>query len=144
MEHFAIRLSATRGIGIFFGRSGIRNEETCRGRRRRSKHKSNFDLDALNDVGLNNQEKNKLIDKLLSEDVENLWELGDEIRMLIMSGIAAAFDLAINNPGGMVALVEAVEVYGKANEEYKAVREATGLGSSRWGTRMVAEELEAA
>lgn len=38
-----------------------------------------------------------------------------------MSGIATAFDLAMNNPGGMVALVEAVESYESANQEYKAV-----------------------
>ena len=53
--------------------------------------------------------------------VENVWELGDEIRLRIMSGIGTAFDLAINNPAGMVALVEAVELYETANEEYKNV-----------------------
>ena len=62
-----------------------------------------------------------LIDRFLAEHVENVWELGDEIRMRIMSGISSAFDLAISNPAGMVALVEAVEVYETANDEYKAV-----------------------
>ena len=38
-----------------------------------------------------------------------------------MSGISGAFDLAMNNPSGMVALVEAVEVYEVASQEYKTV-----------------------
>lgn len=38
-----------------------------------------------------------------------------------MSGIGNSFDLAMNNPAGMVALVEAVEVYQSANDDYKAV-----------------------
>ena len=41
--------------------------------------------------------------------------------MRIMSGIGGAFELATNNPAGLVALVEAVEVYETANEEYKSV-----------------------
>jgi hypothetical protein len=50
-----------------------------------------------------------------------VWECGDEIRLRIMSGIGSAFELAMNNPAGMVALVEAVEVYETANQEYKTV-----------------------
>jgi hypothetical protein len=61
------------------------------------------------------------VDNFLHEHVKNVWELGDEIRLRIMSGIGSAFELAMNNPAGMVALVEAVEVYETANEEYRAV-----------------------
>ncbi|GKY99268.1 hypothetical protein MPSEU_000881900 [Mayamaea pseudoterrestris] len=68
--------------------------------------------------GKNNHE---LIDRFLQAHVENVWDLGDEIRLRIMSGIATAFDLAVNNPAGMVALVEAVEVYQSANLDYKSV-----------------------
>ena len=85
----------------------------------RQKNKQ-FGLQTLRSSGLHN-DTNQLIDMFLHENVQNVWELGDEIRLRIMSGIATAFDLAINNPAGMVALVEAVEVYETANEEYKAV-----------------------
>ena len=85
-----------------------------------ARHNKQFGLQALRNQGIH-AETNQLIDRFLSENVENVWELGDEIRLRIMSGIATAFDLAINNPAGMVALVEAVEVYETANEEYKAV-----------------------
>jgi len=61
------------------------------------------------------------VDNFLHEHVKNVWELGDEIRMRIMSGIGGAFELATNNPAGLVALVEAVESYEQANEEYKTV-----------------------
>ena len=89
--------------------------------KKKGRRKDQFDLEALTNVGLEKQEKNLLIDKFLSEHVENVWELGDEIRIRIMNVIASAFELAINNPSGMVALVEAVEVYDTANEEYRAV-----------------------
>jgi len=71
------------------------------------------------------------VDNFLHEHVKNVWELGDEIRMRIMSGIGGAFELATNNPAGLVALVEAVEVYETANEEYKSVHgeEAGRMGS---------------
>lgn len=71
------------------------------------------------------------VDNFLHEHVKNVWELGDEIRMRIMSGIGGAFELATNNPAGLVALVEAVEVYETANEEYKSVHgeEAGKMGS---------------
>jgi hypothetical protein len=85
----------------------------------RQKNKQ-FGMQSLTTSGLQ-QDTDELIDKFLSENVENVWELGDEIRLRIMSGVAAAFDLAMNNPAGMVALVEAVEVYESANEDYKAV-----------------------
>ena len=61
------------------------------------------------------------VDHFLQDHVKNVWELGDEIRLRIMSGISGAFDLAMNNPSGMVALVEAVEVYEVASQEYKTV-----------------------
>ena len=88
---------------------------------RKKKKGKGFDLNALADMGISNQEKNELIDKFLSEHVENVWDLGAEIRMRIMSGIASAFDLAMSDPGGMVALVEAVEVYETSHQEYRAV-----------------------
>jgi Exocyst complex component Sec6 len=68
--------------------------------------------------GITNYEE---VDNFLHEHVKNVWELGDEIRMRIMSGIGSAFELAMNNPAGLVALIEAVEVYETANEEYKTV-----------------------
>ena len=46
-------------------------------------------------------------------------ELGDEIRMRILSGVGSSYDIALKNPAGMVALVEAVEVYERAADQYK-------------------------
>jgi len=63
------------------------------------------------------------VDDFLSEHVKNVWEMGEELRMRILSGIASAFELALQNPGGMVALVEAVEVYEKAAEQYGTKQE---------------------
>lgn len=81
-----------------------------------------FGRNAFQQSGLGNMTNNTaLIDRFLEEHVQNVWELGDEIRLRIMSGIATAFDLAMTNPAGMVALVEAVEVYETANADYKAV-----------------------
>jgi Exocyst complex component Sec6 len=81
-----------------------------------------FGRNAFHQSGLGNMTNNNaLIDRFLEEHVQNVWELGDEIRLRIMSGIATAFDLAMSNPAGMVALVEAVEVYETANADYKAV-----------------------
>jgi len=78
-----------------------------------------FGKEAYNERGL---EMNKAeVDHFLKEHVKNVWELGDEIRIRLLSGIGSAFDLAMNNPAGMVALVEAVEVYETAAEEYKKV-----------------------
>ncbi len=64
----------------------------------------------------------QVVDDFLSQHVKNVWELGDEIRMRILSGVGSAFDLALQNPAGMVALVEAVEVYERAAEQYNASR----------------------
>eukprot|EP00934_Nitzschia_sp_Nitz4_P003262 Nitzschia sp. Nitz4//scaffold370_size15137//3867//7399//NITZ4_008894-RA/size15137-snap-gene-0.25-mRNA-1//1//CDS//3329549571//3252//frame0 len=82
------------------------------------------------------------VDHFLHEHVKNVWELGDEIRLRIMSGIGSAFELAMNNPAGMVALVEAVEVYETANEEYKTVHgEEAGRSTSLRFTDMRASAL---
>ena len=83
------------------------------------------------------------VDNFLHEHVKNVWELGDEIRVRIMSGIGTAFDLAMNNPAGMVALVEAVEVYETANEEYKTVHgEEAGSSQTLRFTDMRASALK--
>jgi len=59
------------------------------------------------------------IDKFLTQHVKIVWELGDEIRMRILSGVGSSFDIALKDPMGMVALVEAVEVYERAADQYK-------------------------
>eukprot|EP00529_Nitzschia_sp_RCC80_P008811 CAMPEP_0113453782 /NCGR_PEP_ID=MMETSP0014_2-20120614/7529_1 /TAXON_ID=2857 /ORGANISM="Nitzschia sp." /LENGTH=1191 /DNA_ID=CAMNT_0000345175 /DNA_START=500 /DNA_END=4075 /DNA_ORIENTATION=+ /assembly_acc=CAM_ASM_000159 len=83
------------------------------------------------------------VDNFLHEHVKNVWELGDEIRMRIMSGIGSAFEMAMNNPAGLVALVEAVEVYETANEEYKTVHgEEAGLNQNLRFTDMRASALK--
>jgi len=61
------------------------------------------------------------VDRFLKEHVRIVWELGDEIKLRVLSGVGMTFDLALNNPAGMVALVEAVELYEAAGQEYKAV-----------------------
>jgi len=63
-----------------------------------------------------------MVDDFLSQHVKNVWELGEEIRVRILSGIGTSFDLALQNPAGMVALVEAVEVYERASMQYQAVQ----------------------
>jgi hypothetical protein len=45
----------------------------------------------------------------------------DEIRLRVLSGIGSALDLARQDPAGMVALIEAVEVYESAADEYRRV-----------------------
>ena len=92
---------------------------TSRRRTSNSHGASRFNRTSFAHAGLpHNYEE---VDNFLHEHVKNVWELGDEIRLRIMSGIGAAFDLAMNNPSGLVALVEAVEVYETANEEYRTV-----------------------
>jgi hypothetical protein len=66
------------------------------------------------------KDNHHVVDNFLRQHVKNVWELGNEIRMRILSGVGSAFDLALQNPAGMVALVEAVEVYERAADEYKA------------------------
>eukprot|EP00986_Skeletonema_menzelii_P002490 scaffold672_cov124-Skeletonema_menzelii.AAC.2 len=83
-----------------------------------------------------------MVDNFLSAHVQNVWELGDEIRMRIISGIGSAFDLSINNPAGMVALVEAVEVYERAAESYEKKRQERGDSGNLRFTNMRAAALE--
>ena len=71
------------------------------------------------DVGL--PQNNDDVDRFLKEHVQIVLELGDEIQQKIRYGIGTSFELAFNNPAGMVALVEAVEIYETANREYQAV-----------------------
>lgn len=78
-----------------------------------------FGRQAFLDMGLVHNSSE--VDHFLKEHVKNVWELGDEIRIRLLSGIGAAFDLSRMNPAGMVALVEAVEVYEIAADEYKTV-----------------------
>ena len=63
------------------------------------------------------------VDRFLSEHVRNVWELGDELQFRVLAGVGAAFDLAQSNPVGMVALVEAVELYESAADEFKRVHQ---------------------
>lgn len=87
--------------------------------------------------------KHEEVDLFLQDHVKNVWELGEEIRMRIQSGIGGAFDLAMNNPSGMVALVEAVEHYESANFEYKAVHgEEAGKSQSLGFTNMRSSALK--
>jgi len=65
------------------------------------------------------------VDRFLSAHVKNVWDLGNEIRGRILSGVAGSFELVRNNPAAMVALVEAVEVYEHAAEEYSALCDGT-------------------
>lgn len=71
--------------------------------------------------GLSKRNNYEHIDRFLAPHVKNVWELGDEIRIRVLSGIGTAFELALNNPSGMVALVEAVEVYERAADEFKSI-----------------------
>lgn len=71
------------------------------------------------DVGL--PHNNDDVDRFLKEHVQIVLELGDEIQQKIRFGIGTSFELAFNNPAGMVALVEAVEIYETANRTYQAV-----------------------
>jgi Exocyst complex component Sec6 len=61
------------------------------------------------------------VDRFLNEHVKNVWEVGDEIRLRVLSGVGSALDLARQDPAGMVALIEAVEVYESAADEYRRV-----------------------
>ena len=84
-----------------------------------------------------------VVDSFLEAHVQNVWELGEEIRMRIISGIGTAFELSINNPSGMVALVEAVEVYERAAESFERKRIGRGGGDNRLRfTNMRAAALE--
>ena len=71
------------------------------------------------------------MDGFLDGHVQNVWELGEEIRMRIIAGMGDAFELSATNPAGMVALVEAVEVYERAAEGGRAFVAATQRDMSR-------------
>ncbi|CAB9504760.1 Exocyst complex component [Seminavis robusta] len=94
------------------------DDDAAKKQRRRSSMGAGFKRASF-DVGLphNNDE----VDRFLKEHVQNVYELGDEIRMKIQSGMSDAFEIAYDNPAGMVALVEAVEIYENANSEYQAI-----------------------
>jgi hypothetical protein len=61
----------------------------------------------------------EVVDKFLGQHIKHVWELGSEIEESIISNLGKSFDLALNNPAGLVALIEAVEVYERAAEQYK-------------------------
>jgi len=83
------------------------------------------------------------VDGFLQDHVKNVWELGEEIRMRIQAGLEGAFELTMENPSGMVALVEAVEHYESANLEYKTVHgEEAGVQQSLRFTNMRAFALK--
>ena len=106
------------------GRSREAGDETATSRRshlRGAANKGSKTSGAISISSMGKIQNYEEVDNFLHEHVKNVWELGDEIRMRIMSGIGGAFELATNNPAGLVALVEAVEVYETANEEYKSV-----------------------
>mmetsp|Transcript_7265 Transcript_7265/g.15808 ORF Transcript_7265/g.15808 Transcript_7265/m.15808 type:complete len:1110 (-) Transcript_7265:70-3399(-) len=84
-----------------------------------------------------------VVDSFLDSHVQNVWELGDEIRMRIISGVGSAFDLSMNNPAGMVALVEAVEVYERAAETFKKKKEEQSADSTE-STRLNFTNMRAA
>ena len=75
-----------------------------------------------------------VVDSFLDGHVQNVWELGEEIRMRIIAGMGDAFELSTTNPAGMVALVEAVEVYERAAESFERKRTAQkGKGDAGGG-----------
>ena len=101
-------------------------------------------VEAENSMKAGRNFNDAMVDNFLDSHVQNVWELGDEIRMRMLSGIGSAFELAINNPAGMVALVEAVEVYEKAAESFEKKRQESGVvdsGKLRF-TNMRAAALE--
>ena len=124
LEIFLVEAEATmkqRALLEDDAAAGAGDEKEDKKRSSRRKDRDMFGKKAFATSGLGSGNNDDLIDRFLEEHVGNVWELGDEIRMRILSGIATAFDLAMNNPAGMVALVEAVEVYETANDEYRAV-----------------------
>ena len=58
------------------------------------------------------------VDRFLKDHINNVYMLGKEIENRVLLGIENAFELSINNPAGMVALCEAVEVYEHAEEQF--------------------------
>jgi len=68
----------------------------------------------------NNQLRNlDALEKFLTGHVKEVWEIGNEIQAKIKHGMTDVFELAVNNSAGMVALVESVEVYERAIEQFQ-------------------------
>lgn len=110
----------------------VADEVVAKGRKGRDRRQSTqFGRQAFAQSGLAERNNNALIDRFLEDHVDNVWDLGKEIRGRIMQGIANAFDLAMTNPAGMVALAEAVEVYETANDEYRRVHGDDSLSSTK-------------
>jgi len=88
-----------------------------------------------------------VVDNFLSQYVKNVWELGGEILERILSGVGSAFEIALRDPAAMVALVESVEVYERAADQYKKVhanedQSTTGNRNRLHFTDMRAKALE--
>lgn len=92
-------------------------------RKRRSSMGAGISRKAF-DVGLphNNDE----VDRFLKEHVQTVVDLGNEIRLKMFSGIAGAFGLSVNSPESVVAIVESIEIYESANQDYQSVHGADG------------------
>ena len=65
------------------------------------------------------QDNLKALENFLSIYVSEVWEIGEEIKLRVTSGMSSVFNLAVSNPSEMVALIESVEVYEGATEQYK-------------------------
>lgn len=86
---------------------------------------SGFSLSAFHQVGLPENYKD------LEEKVQ---EIGDEIRMSILSGMAMTFDMALKSDlQSIVALVETVTAFEDAHAKYKAIH---GTGKTLRFTNM--------
>jgi Exocyst complex component Sec6 len=123
LEIFLVEAEAGMKKRLYEEEAEINKDGAASGNKKSNRRaSSSFGRNSFQQSGMGNMvTNNSLIDRFLEEHVRNVWELGDEIRLRLMSGISSAFDLAMNNPAGMVALVEAVEVYETANADYKAV-----------------------
>ena len=76
------------------------------------------------------------INRFLQEHLATVWELGEEIERRVLSGVENALGLAGKKPAGMVALVEAVECYEDAADEFRRVH--AGIDLSRQTGRYLA------
>jgi Exocyst complex component Sec6 len=123
LEIFLVEAEAGMKKRLYEEEAEINKDGAAPGNKKSNRRaSSSFVRSSFQQSGMGNMiTTNGLIDRFLEEHVRNVWELGDEIRLRLMSGISSAFDLAMNNPAGMVALAEAVEVYETANADYKAV-----------------------
>ena len=60
----------------------------------------------------------KEVDAFLSGHQKNVASLGKEIRERVLAAIGSAYEMSLENPSGLVALVEAIETYEAAADEY--------------------------